>query len=77
MLTYPQVAATWPSPRGWAAGRDIVTRWLRAWVLSGRLDGLSDELPSGVLSTTCDARFEDVVVRTLEQVLGAPCRCCP
>ncbi len=47
--------------------RKTVRRW-RARFLRERLDGLSDEPRPGVPRTISDARVEEVVVRTLEQV---------
>jgi transposase len=47
--------------------RGTVTRW-RARFLAARLDGLSDEPRPGAPRTITDARVEEVVVRTLEEV---------
>jgi len=47
--------------------RKTVRRW-RARFLRERLDGLSDEPRPGVPRTISDARVEEVVVRTLDQV---------
>jgi transposase len=47
--------------------RKTVGRW-RARFLAGRLDGLRDEPRPGVPRTITDARVEEVVVRTLEEV---------
>jgi len=47
--------------------RKTVTRW-RARFLRERLDGLTDDPRPGVPRTITDARAEEVVVRTLEEV---------
>src|SRR5712692_2629737 len=47
--------------------RKTVSRW-RARFLRGRLDGLTDDPRPGVPRTITDARVEEVVVRTLEEV---------
>ena len=47
--------------------RPMVTKW-RARFLARRLDGLGDEPRPGVPRTISDARVEEVVVRTLEEV---------
>ncbi len=49
------------------ASRGTVTKW-RERFLRGRLDGLCDEPRPGVPRTIADARVEEVVVRTLEEV---------
>ena len=48
--------------------RGTVSKW-RARFLRKRLDGLSDEPRPGVPRTITDAQVEEVVVRTLEEVL--------
>jgi transposase len=47
--------------------RRTVARW-RARFLQERLDGLHDEPRPGVPRTITDARVEEVIVRTLEEV---------